>query len=275
MLLLGTFSLWDKQNTDIRHTGVPGCCTRLLLDFLRGKPSDVFILASFNICAVFIVQLPSVNSIISQLHRCVGTVGCPLTEALNRSGATLDVLRSFQHLVFPQAHMNGCSMKSTWDIYKINDLGLWDVLLSFSPESTQLFVVDQKIITEHRIHNSVSWVKHGTPKEKWLLPWFRITEMHMTCVQMKPISSTVFSFSCQSRKQFSSIIICQDSHLRRGRENCWPLWVLISLNDPPIGKLCLDHRRMWWRQYVSKRDAEPQTDLMRHTRLLANKVFPK
>lgn len=198
MFLLGTFSLWNKQNLDIRDTVIPWGCIGLLLDFLRGKTNYLSILASFNIWAVFTVQLPSANSIIAQLHRCAGTVGCPLTEAVNRSGATLDVFRSFQHLVFPQAHMNGCSMKSTWDIYKINDLGLWDGLLSFSLESTQLFVVDQGIITEHQIHNSVSWVKHGTAKEKkkrktrWLLHWFCITRMHTTCAQMKPIS-IVFS----------------------------------------------------------------------------------
>lgn len=273
MFLLRTFSLWDKQNTEIRDTVVSGCCTRLF-DFLRGKTSDLSILASFNISAVCTVQLPSVNSIIAQLHCCVGTVGCPLTEVVNWSGATLDLFRSFQHLVFPQAHMNGCSMKSTWDICKINDLGSWDVLLSFSPESTQLFVVDQEIITEQRIHNSVSWAKHGTPEEKWLLHWFCMTEMHMTCVPMKPIS-IVLSFLLKLENSSVVSVNWQDLHLRRGRENCWPLWVLISFNDPPIGKLCLDHRRMWWRQYVSKRDAEPQTGLMRHTRLLANKVFPE
>lgn len=198
MFLLGTFSLWDKQYTEYkRHSGFR-MLNLITIRFPKGKKnktSHFYFLGFFIICAVFTVQLPSVNSIIVQLHRCVGTMGRPLTEAVNRRGKTLDVFRSFQHLVFPQAPKNGWSMKSTWDIYKINDLGLWDILLSFSPESTQLFVVDQEFITEHQIHNDVSWVTRNTMCKK----------RNVTCVQTNPVSIALLFFSFPTRKQFSSI----------------------------------------------------------------------
>lgn len=45
--------------------------------------------------------------------------------------------------------MNALSVMLTRDTCETNDPGLWDLLLSVPLESTQLFVVDQKIIITH------------------------------------------------------------------------------------------------------------------------------
>lgn len=142
------------------------------------------------------------------------------------------------------------------------------LLLSFSLESTQLFVVNQGIMGSLR-NTELTTASPGSSTKREIILSVRNAQDYYA-------NEAPFHCSFPFEQNNSAVsIICQDVHLRRGRENCWPLWVLIRLNDPPIGKLCLDHRRMRWRQYASKRDAEPQTGLMRHTPLLANKVFPK